>query len=438
MRTCGSRTPRHALPVLATLLRARLLLIAAVAAVAHAGSLTTLDGGGTDWTFFTWAAQALIDQPQDFSLGRSHFPGDAPGGLSLYANYPFIQIGPPSIVLAAILRLSPSDGLYLTGALILACGILVIALLDRAFDDGSARCRTTLLIGGAATAVTWVSLARFVHLDDALTLAAAVTACIALLRGNWLAVGVLTGFAAASKPWGVVAVALVLAAPSWRTRAKAGLIAATMVLAFWGPFMVADVGTLALGDVQMRVAPDSVPALLGIDSLTSNGPLRLAQLTGGLLIAAVLTLRGRWQLALAAAFAWRLLLDPSPYAYYLTGLATAGLLVDLSAFRRPVPVLSLGVVSTWFAVSASDDTEIQGMLNMAAFGGVLLACCILLLRPVRSPTWNGINAERARDPDVGCRRVSRSISGSRAAKARPEQPKAAVNSPSRGLGHGDR
>lgn len=375
----------HPLRLLDIVLRARLLLVTAVAVAAHAGSVRTLGGGGTDWTFFTWGAQALLGEPTEFSLGASWFPGDSPGGFSLYANYSFLQIGPPAILLAAVLRLAPAEGLYLAGALVLALGLLAIVLLDRAFDDGSTGRRTTLMLGGAATAVTWVSLARFVHLDDALTLVAAVAACVALLRQHWLAVGLLTGFAAASKPWGVVAVALVLAAPSWRSRAGASLVAGAVVLAFWGPFLIGDPGTLALGDVRIRVSPDSVPALLGIDRVAANGPLRLAQMVGGLLIAAVLVLRGRWELALAAAFAWRLLLDPSPYAYYWAGLTTAVLLVDLTAWRRPLPALSLSVVVAWFAVSTNGNVTVQGVLHMVSFGGILVTCCGVAFVRRRSP-----------------------------------------------------
>ena len=384
MTASTARVAWSRLPLLDIVLRARLLLVTAVAVVAHAGSLRTLGSGGTDWTFFTWGAQALIGGQDDFSLGDSWFPGDAPGGLSLYANYPFLQIGPPSLLLATVLRLAPADGLYIASGLVLALGLLVIVLLDRAFDDGSTGRRMTLLIGGAATAVTWVSLARFVHLDDALTLAAALAACVALLRRQWLFVGVLTGFAAASKPWGAVAVALVLAAPTLRARVGAGLAAGAVVLAFWGPFLAGDPGTLALGSVGVRVSPDSVPALLGVDTLTVNGPLRIMQVGGGLFIAAIMVLRGRWELALCAAFSWRLLLDPSPYAYYFAGLATAVLLVDLTVLRRPLPVLSSGVVVAWFAVSASDNVTTQGLLHLTSFGGVLLVCCGLALDPRRA------------------------------------------------------
>lgn len=384
MTALSAHVARRRFPMLDVVLRARLVLVAGVALVAHAGSLTTLDGSGTDWTFFTWAAQALVGGHSDFSLGASWFPGEAPGGLSLYANYPFLQIGPPSILLATALRLAPAEGLYLASALVLVLGLLAIVLLDRAFDDGGTRCRMTLMIGGSAAAVTWVSLARFVHLDDALTLTATIAACVALLRQHWLLVGALAGFAAASKPWGVVAVALVLTAPTWRARVGAVMAAGVVVLAFWGPFLAAEPGTLALGSVGVRVSPDSVPALFGVDALSANGPIRVVQIGGGLLIAAIMVLRGRWQLALAAAFAWRLLLDPSPYAYYLAGLATAVLLVDLTVLRRPLPVLSLGVVLTWFAVSASDNVTVQGLLHLASFGGVLLVCCGLASTPIRT------------------------------------------------------
>ena len=382
----GTATTRS-LPMLDAVLRRRVALVATVALVAHSGSLLSLGDRQTDWSYFVWGAQALVGDHGDFALAGSWFSGDAPGGLSLYANYPFLQIGPPSLVLATVLRSAPAEGLFLAGSLVLALGLLTLWSLDREYDDGSRSRRTTLLLGGAAATVTWVSLARFVHLDDALTLAAAFGACLALRRGRWLTVGLLTGFAAASKPWGVVAVALVLAAPTWRQRAGAAVAATAVALLFWGPFLVADAGTFALGDVRLRVSPDSVPALLGVESLASNGPLRLVQLTGGLVVAASLVLRGRWELALAAAFAWRLLLDPSPYAYYLAGLATAALLVDLVALRRPLPLVSLTVVGVWYAVSAVDDARLQGLLNLLSFGGVLLLCTALALRrrPLRPP-----------------------------------------------------
>ena len=60
---------------------------------------TRRPGGLSDWLYFEFGARTLIHY-------NSHYGG---GALSLYANHPVIQIGPPPLLVVAAVQWLPHD-----------------------------------------------------------------------------------------------------------------------------------------------------------------------------------------------------------------------------------------------------------------------------------------------------------------------------------------
>lgn len=373
------------LPLLDALLRRRFVFLGAVALLLWAGG-SAQQSGYNDWEYFTWGSDQLFGTHDPFPRAYVGEDGTSPGGLHLYASYPFLQIGPPGLLIAKVLRFGPREGLYVAGALVELLGFLAVWLTDRALNDGSRRAHLTSLVSGSFVLVVWGSLTHYTHLDDAITLAAAAGALLAVRRGHAVPAGALLGLAAASKPWGVAAMGLALALPSWRGRLTAAAAGAGVVLALWGPFVLADAGTLHLGEVGLTVAGSSTLTLVGIHAVTHDQSLRLLQLVGGLVLAAALSRTRGWAAALLAAFSLRMLVEPSPYPYYVSAVALAALAVDLAWLR--VPVLTALTITSWFAVNFS-QTDTQAAWFRAVTYVLLLGAALLSARsgpwPARAP-----------------------------------------------------
>lgn len=337
--------------------------------------------GDNDWEYFVWGSDVLFGGTESLAHNGRVFEADEPGGLNLYASYPFLQIGPPALLLASLLKLlGPGDGIYTAQAVCQALGVLAVVALDRCYDDGSRAHRLKVVLGGALLMVVWGSLTHFTHLDDAMTLSALLGAVWMLSRRRSVSAGLLLGLAAAAKPWGVVGIGLVLALEKRPDRLRAAGTAALVCLVFWGPFLLTDLSTARLGDVQVRVFTSSVPALLGLESVASGEAIRITQLLGGAVVVAALSLAGRPHLALAAAFALRLLLEPAAYAYYATALVAGALVLDIGnkEARLPWATLICGVV--WLGLFEVDDPTARGLLRLLTYAGVLTTCLALAAR----------------------------------------------------------
>lgn len=356
------------LRLLDALLRYRYYLLALLAlALLLASAAGTPDT--TDWSFFVWGSDTLFGSHRDFVRGNEVIAATGMSGLHLYAEYPFLQIGPPALLIAPLLEIGPREGVFAVGAVVQGLGLLVILLLGREAAD-TRRSRMSVLVGGALLLLVWTGLSHTRHLDDAIALTAVAGAAVTMPRRKPVLCGLLLGLAAASKPWAVGAAPLLLALPTWRWRAAAAIAAIGCVGVFWLPFVVADAGTLQLGDVSVPFALDSAPAALGGRGLEDPQQLRLLQFLGGMGVATLVVLLGRWQLAVVAAFALRLLVEPFPYQYYMASLALAALVADLLLPNR-FPLLTAGVVAGWITVSlvpASTGANIR----LVTFGGLLL------------------------------------------------------------------
>ena len=174
-------------------------------------------------------------------------------------------------------------------------------------------------------------------------------ACLCPGKAWWLTAALL-GFAAASKPWAILAAPLLLGLPRHR-RAPAVVVLLASAGVWWLPFVLADPATVSsLGG--LHVVPDlgSVPHLLGLRGDASRW-LRPVQFGGGI-VAGIIAAQRRSYLAVPmVAVAWRVASNPSDFSYYGLGPLLVALGIDL-VIRRPrtIAPCTLGTTFVFFAL----------------------------------------------------------------------------------------
>lgn len=356
------------MPVLDGLLRQRSFLLTALAGALLAASWMGTPAT-TDWSFFSWGSDTMFGSHRAFVRGAELIPSTGRGGLHLYADYPFLQIGPPALLLGHVLEIGPREGAFAAGAVIQLLGLLTVVVLDHV-SRRERWARLASLTGGALLLAVWTSLAHARHLDDALALGSMTGAAVALTRGKPVVCGLLLGLAAASKPWAIAVLPMSLGLSDRRSRITAVLAAIGVILLFWGPFVLADLRTLRLGQVHVPFALDSAPAAVGARGISNSEHLRLLQFVGGLVLATLVAALGAWHLVPITAFSLRLLIEPFPYQYYMASLAAAALIADLTRHSR-VPWLTAVVVASWASLAFASPKE-GASLRAATFAGLLL------------------------------------------------------------------
>lgn len=360
------------LPLVGALCRHRFAVIGLLGAFMVVAGSQQL-GSSNDWQYFTWGSAVLFGSDETLRVAGFVAEADGRGGLHLFAEHPFLQIGPPALVLAAVLQVGPGDGIYVAGAAIQATSVLSVWCVDRAFRDRGRHMPLTALVGGSLVTVVWGSLTHYRHLDDALTLTCLAAASLAVVRERWVVAGLLLGLGASAKPWGVVVIVLVLVAPTRRDRLRA-VVAATGVLALaWGPFVLADAATLDIGTYHLAASPSSPLAVVGLSDLLGESWLRPAQFALGGLLAAWLVHRGQWPAAALVAFSLRLLLDPNTYPYYSAGVVLAALMVDAALLRRTMPVLTIGATVSWLVTLTAVDSTVRGGVHATTYVALVAA-----------------------------------------------------------------
>ncbi|HUR18540.1 MAG TPA: hypothetical protein VMZ51_06335 [Acidimicrobiales bacterium] len=332
-------------------------------------------GTGADWRLFVLGSEVLF--------GRHHPYSPLPGGLHVYANYPEVQIGPLSLLLATPFRLlGRTEGRIAASLLLTAVAPAVVYVLERAaaavWQEADRRLvGLTVLFGGLVVVQAWSPLATiYARLDDVLLLAVLSLAVWAVaLRRPWL-VGAALGAGMALKPWGVVALPLVLALPRrdwWRAAGLAGAVTAVA----WLPFVFGDHGTLSSLRPQSLTSPASVLGLLGLPFEDSPGWVRPLQFGSALVLGAVAVARGRWGAVLLVGIALRVGLDPEVFLYYSTGLLVAALVWDLVRSPRPLPAWTLAgflLLDVAYVVAQSDDQK--ALLRLLVTAGVVLSIAV--------------------------------------------------------------
>jgi hypothetical protein len=318
--------------------------------------------------------------------------------LHLYANDPMIQIGPPPLLMVVATQWLPPhvvSGIWV--GLMTLMGVAALGFIEAAAhrlrgSEPATGIRVAVLVGGAPLLAAWgYYSAKFHHLDDALALlmtALAVWLC-ATRRSGW-AIGIALGVAAASKPWAVVLVPILMGIPrSERPKAVLGFV--VTAVAFWAPFIVAAPETIhALGLYRILPQPGSILRLAGMTGHV-EGWLRPVQFALGVAAASYVGLRRSWTSAPLVGLAVRVGLDPYVYAYYGLGPVLAALLWDLTRpTSRRLPLWTLWTLLVEFGL------RLVGPPTLGAVGRVIWVLSVLvgvMLSRRRPPEPDAVTAE---------------------------------------------
>jgi hypothetical protein len=330
--------------------------------------------GGVAWRFFEIGTRLMFSGPYGHLYRQ-------PGGLHLYSNYPWLQIGPLAFAMAeVIVHLSPDQGLVAGEVIMTGTGLAAlyaikdIALTARPELAGSAALRGSFLAGGAIFMIGWVELAvGYGHLDDDLALLLAVLALLAAVTGHPALTGIAVGLSVDAKPWALIflPVLLLAAGPArWlspaqaarpvrrnaRGWATAALCTAAVIAAGWLPFFLADHATAAAMHYTIVNLPASALRATGVSAGRTPDWDRSAQVIAGCALGAVAIGIRRWPAVILLGVGARIALDPGAHGYYTAGVLAGALIWDLLGARRPFPlwtVLSFCALNVVFALTRS-------------------------------------------------------------------------------------
>jgi hypothetical protein len=278
-------------------------------------------------------------------------------GLNIYADAPWLQTGPLSILAAALLSPLPANVAKSVALVAMtAAGPLLIATLGPLITPAGRLRR--MLVAAIVLIPAWTVLSvRWGHLDDVLAMTFAILALRAVVANRPVLAGLALAAAVASKPWAIGFVPLVLALPRGRLRAAATAAAGTALA--WVPFVLANPATIAALHPPVGLSPSS-----GLHTLGARGVLmppwgRTAQLllSPAAAVAAVLT-RGLPGVLLVSV-AVRLALDPKDNAYYIGSAALAAVVFDLLGTRWTIPWTTLVTVVVFWQPFTKDFAHWQ-------------------------------------------------------------------------------
>ena len=296
------------------------------------------------------------------------------GHLSVYADKPYVQMGPLALLPGALPGL-----VYMLSFVALLPLLLWVAVLP----DRTPRAYRQALVGGTLLAWPWAALAVQGHGDEALVALGLVVMVSALRmrREAWVVLGFMV--AVAGKP-----TAILLLPAAFAHSRRTGLAALVGGGLVWAPFVLADVpGFLAAGQGQGDLWEYSLPDLVGGEPHTGFPQwVRPVQLAGGLALCWLLARRGSVVAAVAAACGFRVLLEPGTWNYYATVDMVAGLDLDLTRPSRAPWLTLLGFVSFLATIGLPPLTAAQGAVRLVALAGVLAATVWLGLRERAEPS----------------------------------------------------
>ncbi|HYZ52301.1 MAG TPA: hypothetical protein VE733_02160 [Streptosporangiaceae bacterium] len=292
---------------------------------------------GYSWHYFAQGSRLLFGAPG--------------GGLDLYATHPQLQIGPLTLAVAAPLNaLGPSGGRVAATFLMTCTGPPLLDAIWR-LVPATARRRSphTLLWAGLIFLPVWTELGtHYGHLDDVLALIFGVGAMHAVARHRPVCAALLLAAATDAKPWAAGFAILLFAFPRstwWRSLP----VFAGAVAVAWLPFLAADPHSLATA--QFTIPNSSASGLRALGVATARTPSwdRPAQLALGGLIAAIAVWRGRWPSVILLVTGARILLDPSVYPYYTSGVLVGTVAWDLATRNRYPWATITGAVALYAA-----------------------------------------------------------------------------------------
>jgi hypothetical protein len=333
--------------------------------------------GLNDWLPFEIGARTLVHY--------HHMPVFSTPALHVYADNPQLQFGPlPLLLLAPFQSLSPHSVAIGFGMAMVAAGVASMAALESAArrllptSTQPTLSLVAFLLGIELVPVWSFEVGYWHHLDDVLTVLLVSGAAALIAReGPWWACGLLLGTAAATRPWGIICVPLLLALPRAQ-RAGTALVTFVAAVAWWLPFVMAAPATVtSMLDFQPVAGAGSVPHLLGLEG-NAAGWLQPLQIIAGMTAVAVMVRRGGWESAMLAGMAVRTLLEPTAYSFYLFGPVMAALLVDLSRIDRTrIPRWTISTLALlWALPRLNTHTPLWGV----TFGSVHLPTWIAAAR----------------------------------------------------------
>ena len=297
-------------------------------------------------------------------------------GLRVYAERPNIQSGPIALLSIGLLV---DLGEHAFPLVVSALFVVAMVALFR-MDAARGRSPVVLGLGGLIALAWWRTFAFQGHLDDAATIALAVTAVAAVERRRPVTAAVALGVALAVKPWALFLLPMLMRpTDTWRRRVLLPCLSVAIGTVTWAPFLLASSGTVGGVRPSVWVAPDSVYRLFSGASETMPTVLRLAQLGACLVAVAWVTLRGHVSCALLLGISVRLLLDGGTWSYYTAGLIVGALLWDVLESEYPLPWASIAASALLPKPSWIEPAEVRSLMRLVA----CLGAVVLVLWTVR-------------------------------------------------------
>ncbi len=278
-------------------------------------------------------------------------------GLNLFADAPWLQTGPLSLVVAAALSPLPANvGKSLALIAMAAAGPFLMAALAPLVAP--ARRLRRMLIAAMVLIPAWTVLSvRWGHLDDVLAMLFAIVALRAVAADRPVLAGAALALAIAAKPWSVGFLPLLLVLPTGRIRSAATAVAGTALA--WAPFILANPRTLGALHPPVGLSPASGLHALGARGVYVPQWGRTAQLLLAPAASAAAVLTRGLPGVLLVSVAVRLALDPKDNAYYIGSTALAAVVFDLLATRWTIPWTTVVTVILFWQPFVKGFTDIQ-------------------------------------------------------------------------------
>ena len=351
------------------------------------------------WAWYMWPSSGLS---WHFSVegARLLLHGS---GLNLFADAPWLQTGPLSLIVAALLSPLPANLAKAVAQIAMAAAgpLLIVALAPLVAPARKAR---RLFIAAMVLIPAWTVLSvRWGHLDDVLAMVFAIVTLRAVSADRPVLAGAAMALAIAAKPWAIGFLPLLLVLPWGRLRA--GAVAAAGTALAWAPFVLANPRTLGALSPPVGLSPASGLYTLGVRGVLVPRWGRTAQLLLAPAASTVAVLTRGLPGVLLVSVAVRLALDPKDNAYYIGSAALAAVVFDLLATGWTIPWTTLAtVVLFWqpftanFAHAMTTTTGLthwwfahQEAVGVIHLGWSVLVCVLVFAWPYRPARDVGVS-----------------------------------------------
>jgi hypothetical protein len=266
--------------------------------------------------------------------------------------------------------------------------------LLRVSGAGGGWAEALLVIVLAAIPAAGDSIIETFHPQDLVSVGLGCAGLAQALRRRWVATGVLFGIAFLCKQFALLPlVAVVVAVPGWRQRARVALPALAVVGCGIIPFVAVDPsGTWStLSAVNSGVVKLSTGTVVGMTNLNESTKLLIAR-DGPVVLALAMSLWARWRVGsrllspvaliglATACLAGRLVAEVWFASYYLLAVSAGLLILDLASRRLPVASF------LWIAITGALVEQNGGLptTHSAAFMAFAasIAALVIALRAV--------------------------------------------------------